>query len=115
MSTRKGRFYEEQAAKYLESQKWSIIERNVHTPFGEVDLVALRNKCLCFVEVKGRRYSSDWSLDAITSSKKRKILLSIEYYIQNVAVDIEYKEMFIGVILIEGDSLRFLYNAFDGD
>ena len=80
MSTRKGRRYEEEASKALEELGLSLLERNYHTPFGELDIVAKDGDCLCFVEVKGRSSISEWTLDALPISKQRKIINSIEYY-----------------------------------
>ena len=37
---------------------WEIVERNVRTRHGELDLIALDNRCLVFVEVKAGRAGS---------------------------------------------------------
>ena len=43
---------EYRAAKYLESKGFEIIERNWRTKLGEIDIIAVKNDILVFVEVK---------------------------------------------------------------
>ena len=43
---------EKRAAAYLESKGFSIIERNWRTNRGELDIIAVKNDILVFVEVK---------------------------------------------------------------
>ncbi|MBP3284053.1 MAG: YraN family protein [Clostridia bacterium] len=49
-----GNFGEDAAEKFLKRQGYKILERNYRCRFGEVDLVALEDGCLVFVEVKTR-------------------------------------------------------------
>jgi putative endonuclease len=46
---------EEEAARFLTRSGYSILDRNVRTRAGEIDLVAKEGKTLVFVEVKTRR------------------------------------------------------------
>lgn len=50
----KGRRGEEEAARYLESRGYKILERNFRTRWGEIDLVARDRSTVVFVEVKTR-------------------------------------------------------------
>ena len=43
---------ENKAAHYLEEQGYSIIERNFRTKGGEIDIIALKDSVVVFVEVK---------------------------------------------------------------
>jgi putative endonuclease len=51
---RLGRSGEQAAAQFLEAQGYTILDRNVHTPHGEIDLLAALAGRLVFVEVKTR-------------------------------------------------------------
>jgi putative endonuclease len=46
---------EDEAARFLERSGFEIIDKNVRTRIGEIDLVARDGKTLVFVEVKTRR------------------------------------------------------------
>ena len=78
-----GGFGEEVAAKYLKSRGYSIMERNFRTPFGEIDIIAERDGCVVFLEVK-TRISDHFGppLEAITWAKKRKIIQNCQYYLK---------------------------------
>ncbi len=51
---RLGRWGEDLAARHLQAQGYTILARNVRTPYGELDLVALQDAVVVFVEVKTR-------------------------------------------------------------
>lgn len=53
-----GRAAEDLVATRLNGCGWEIVERNARTRFGELDIVALDNRTLVFVEVKAGRESS---------------------------------------------------------
>ena len=59
------------AAQALRKAGYQILEANVRTPFGEIDLLARHGAVLCFVEVKTR--SSDafgHPAEAVTPAKQ---------------------------------------------
>jgi putative endonuclease len=49
-----GQAGEDRAARYLEKQGYRILERNYRAPCGEIDLIAMHQGELVFVEVKTR-------------------------------------------------------------
>jgi putative endonuclease len=50
-----GRLGEEAAAAHLRQRGFAVLERNVRTRHGEIDLIAWDGSTLAFVEVKTRR------------------------------------------------------------
>jgi putative endonuclease len=76
-----GKRAEDYAVKLLSGQGYKVIDRNFHSKFGEIDIVAVKDECLVFVEVKAR-----WSQkfgkpeEAVTPSKLWKIGRTGEYY-----------------------------------
>lgn len=63
---RRGRRGEGSAAWWLRLQGWSVLDRRVKTPRGEIDLVVRRGRQVAFVEVKwrGAGESLDTAIDA---------------------------------------------------
>jgi len=60
-----GRLAETIAANYLRLKGWTILDRRVRTPAGEVDIVMRKPGLLAFVEVKSRKTAAalDLALD----------------------------------------------------
>jgi putative endonuclease len=78
-----GRWGEAQAAEYLSQRGYHILERNVRTPYGELDLVARQEAVLVFVEVKTRS-SAAFGLPeaAVTPRKQAHLLAAAQAYLQ---------------------------------
>jgi putative endonuclease len=68
---------EDLVAARLVAAGWEIVERNARTRYGELDLVALDDRVLVFVEVKagraGSTYGPERPVIAIDSRKQRRI------------------------------------------
>jgi putative endonuclease len=73
-SSELGKRGEEEAARYLESRGWTILDRNFRVGRNEVDIVAAKGRVLAFVEVKCRRGRGfGHPLEAITPKKRAEI------------------------------------------
>lgn len=73
---------EDYACDVLQSLGYELLERNFRSRFGEVDIIARKERYLCFVEVKTRSQNAmGRPAAAVTAGKQRKILLTAEYYI----------------------------------
>ena len=82
----RGQQAEGRVAEHLSSQGYRILERNFHLPpFGEIDLIAEKNKVLFIVEVKARHESlgKGRCLEAIDHRKVSKLRLVAAYYQQS--------------------------------
>jgi putative endonuclease len=85
MSSRQtlGRWGENTAAQYLSKKGYKILERNVHTPYGEVDLIASQGDDLVFVEVKTRASTSLGPPEvSVTPVKQYHMLSAAQAYLQ---------------------------------
>ena len=79
-----GRQGEDAAAQYLQSKGMRIVERNLSTPVGEIDLVVRNRKILAFVEVKTRRSSAFGSpAEAVGPRKQRQINRTAKWYLND--------------------------------
>jgi putative endonuclease len=71
-----GPWGEQVAADYLAANGYAVLERNVHTAHGELDLVAAREGVLVFVEVKTRSSHAFAYPEASVTLRKQAYLLS---------------------------------------
>ena len=71
------------AAIYLEAQGLSLLQRNYHCRFGEIDLVMKQNDTIVFVEVRMRSHTAFGGAAAsITASKQQKLIRTAEHFLQ---------------------------------
>jgi putative endonuclease len=75
-----GKTGEELAVNYLKNQGYKIIERNVRTPSGEIDIIVKKNNVLGFVEVRTRHSDCYDPVDTIGAIKQRRVLKSAFHY-----------------------------------
>ncbi len=82
----RGRHAEEAAAIFLQQQGLTLVERNYHCRFGEIDLVARDGDTLVFVEVRMRTSNAFGGAAAsITTAKRDKLLRAARHYLSGCA------------------------------
>ncbi len=101
---------EKQAAKHLIKKGYKIVELNMRTPYGEVDIIASDGDVLVFVEVKLRsdgRFGA--GMEAVTRSKQQKLIKSAHYFcnMKNIAPLCRFD-----VVSIDGREIVHIENAF---
>ncbi|MFH0902563.1 MAG: YraN family protein [Pseudomonadota bacterium] len=95
-----GSLAESRAALYLERLGYQILDRNYRTKHGEVDLVALHDGVLCFVEVRCRSSRSHGlPEETISRAKRRRIVRAAQHYL--VARHQEQAECRFDVVAVE--------------
>jgi putative endonuclease len=85
-----GKWGEKLAAEFLADQGYSVIARNVRTPYGELDLIAQLSSehnpndiTTIFVEVKTRSSRSyGYPEESITASKREHLISAARHYLQ---------------------------------
>lgn len=114
MSTRSiGRSYELKAINYLKNLGYLVIENNYSSRHGEIDIIALYEQYICFVEVKYRRnLTSGYADEAVSPSKITKICKCAEYYCYTHQKYQNYQMRF-DVLAFNDDAVSFYPNAFD--
>lgn len=78
-----GQWGEDYVAQVLENWGYTILERNWHSRYGEVDIIAQNQEFILFVEVKTRksaRYAQPY--ESVDQRKQAKILKTVESYLQ---------------------------------
>lgn len=106
-----GDSFEAQALQELQRLGWSILDTQYHTPYGEIDIIAAKDGCVWFVEVKGS--AGDFiSYERVSKAKQLRIRRSVEHWI--VEHDVEYEELECVVCFRTKNGLDWICNAFDG-
>lgn len=102
-----GALGEHYAAKYLRYNNYKIKAANYKTYTGEIDLVALKNDVLCFIEVKTRQIGGlTPPADAVDVHKQENIKSAASVYINRCAPDSEKTRFDIIEVFIEGKELK---------
>ena len=108
-----GNFGETEASNYLKSKRYVILDRNFRIRQGEIDIIALQQNILCFIEVKTRK-NSDFGLacEAVNYKKQQKIRFVASVYLSTHKI--KYKEIRFDVIKIYTDTQEIIHleNAF---
>ena len=95
---RRGRISEWLAAAALLAKGYRILARRERTPYGEIDLIAVRGRRLAFVEVK-RRSTRGEAEAAITSRQSGRIARAAEFWVNRRPAFREH-EQGLDVILV---------------
>ncbi len=76
-----GADYERLAGEYLQSLGYAIVEYNIYTPYGEVDILAQKDGSYYFFEVKYRSGSSYGSPKEAIHYKKLSSMKKTMWYV----------------------------------
>lgn len=107
MSRSKGDVAEEKACEYLNSQGFKIIEQNFYAKkLGEIDIIASKDLVYHFIEVKSAQ-DYEIAVNNLTPSKLSKIKRSVEYYLQNKKLNVNFC---LDAIIVVDDEIEFLEN-----
>ena len=112
MSNRRllGRLAEDEAAEYLLSKGFTIVTRRCKLRSGEIDIVALDEDVLVFVEVKMRRAKTHRPEEAIGVFKLQALERAAEEYIR--AMGETERETRFDLVAIDGEGLRHYRDVF---
>lgn len=106
MSRSKGDAAEEIACEFLRNNGFDIIDRNVYSRFGEIDIIALKEGVLHFIEVKSAEHY-DAAVQNLTPAKIERILKTIQSYMQKHQLDLEFS---VDAIVVAAENPHFIGN-----
>jgi len=116
-----GRQGEDEAVRFLKSQGYRILERNLKFRIGELDIIAQKGNFVAFIEVKTRRTGElGQPFEAVKPAKMRRIVSMAEAYLRRERLygsEFIFRFDIISVVWPEGESPRIqhLENAFDAN
>jgi len=105
-----GAIGENVALQYLKKRNYSILEKNYHSHWGEIDIIAKKENKIIFIEVKTRiGYKKGKPYEAINFYKLRGLNRAINYYIlQNKLKGYKLSLDLVSIILHEDLSVKKL-------
>jgi putative endonuclease len=110
-SVTKGRHGEDSVQEYLQQRGYRILERNYRNHYREVDIIAVKEDVLAFVEVKmrtSRKFGS--GLESVNEAKQHRIISVARSYISKRKLR-DYNVRF-DVACIEDDEIQYIEAAF---
>ena len=109
---RVGGVHETRATLELERLGYKIIERNFRCRIGEIDIIALHQGYLVFIEVKYRKSSrTGYAAEAVTWKKQQIISRVADYYIRTHCR--KTPSCRFDVVALDGEQIRVYENAFE--
>jgi putative endonuclease len=104
-----GREAEDAAAEYLLSKGYTIVTRRYCTRHGEIDIIALDQEILVFIEVKHRRARDYVPEEGVSPKKVQALQRAARHYIQEMGSS---RETRYDLIAIDSKGLRHHQNTF---
>ncbi|RLA71663.1 MAG: YraN family protein [Epsilonproteobacteria bacterium] len=106
MSRARGDIAEEKAVEYLRKNGFEIIDRNVSSRFGEIDIITLKSEVLHFVEVKSAR-TYELAMQNITPRKLQRFLRTVDVYLKKHCLEMDYC---IDVVSVTPEAIDLIEN-----
>ena len=104
MSRKKGDIAEKKACDYLRALGYEIVDQNVYSRFGEIDIVTCKNGVYHFIEVKSA-LSFELAIQNITPSKISKLIKTIDVYRKKVNLTSDYQ---LDAVVVTPDGCELL-------
>ena len=99
---------EAKAIEFLIAEGFRIVEQNYYArKLGEIDIIAMQDDVLHFIEVKSSQADFD-PIYNFTPSKQRKVINSSYYYMKEKGLDMVFS---IDLIVIRWGEIEFLENV----
>ena len=110
----KGKTGEKIAKNYLINKGYTIIEINYKNKIGEIDIIAMHNDILVFIEVKTRTsYKYGYAFEAVDIRKQRKIInTSLAYIKYKNHHNIQFRYDIMEIYLTNNLKINHIENAF---
>ena len=113
-----GRWGEAQAAEWMRRNRYRLIDRNWRCRFGEIDLVSVYGKYICFTEVKLRKNKEFAEAREFVDLRKReRIRTAASLYLAKYPTDLQPRFDVAEVYAPEGTDTKnpeiyYIENAF---
>lgn len=107
---RLGFWGETKAARYLEKEGYTVLERNFRCPFGEVDIIAQKGDVTAFIEVKTRSNDNYGAPnEAVDNKRQQRYKNCVRYYYARREIDCTVR---FDIIEVTKQGINHIENAF---
>ncbi len=108
-----GDFGEEITSEYLEKNGYKILARNYSKPFGEIDIIAIKDDLLAFVEVKTRKSDTfAYAAEAVDFYKQQRIRKASQAYVMENNMTDFLMTFDIAEVYLDTRKINYIENAF---
>ena len=105
MSRAKGDAAEAQATRFLMRQGFRILDRNIYSRFGEIDIIAEKAGVVHFVEVKsGTTFEPIYNL---TPAKLQRLLKTVETWLKKERLNLPWQ---VDALIVRGEKIEWIEN-----
>ena len=108
-----GDFGEEITSEYLEKNGYRILDRNYAKPFGEIDIIAIKDDLIAFVEVKTRKSDAfAYAAEAVDFYKQQRIRRASQAYLMEKNMSDFLMTFDIAEVYLDTRKINYIENAF---
>lgn len=111
---------EDIAVSYIKNKEYIVLDRNYHSRFGEIDIIAKKENYIVFIEVKTRHENAMvTAFESVDMIKQKKIIKTAMIYLMKHDVNLQPRFDVIEVLFEKGSgsikAVNQIENAFLGD
>ena len=116
MKNQLGVYGEKCISRFLEKRGFNVIEKNYNCRYGEIDVVAEKDKTLVFVEVKTRKKEYFPISTVVIPSKQKKIVKSARHFVFKKNIVDKVLRFDVATVVFDENryKINYIENAFHG-
>lgn len=108
-----GDFGEDLAAQYMIDKGYEILSRNFSKPYGEIDIIAIKDDIICFVEVKTRKSTQyGYPREAVNYHKQQRIIKASQIFMMENNMNNYFMRFDVCEVFTESRKINYIENAF---
>lgn len=105
---------EQFTAQWLQKQEFSLLSRNFRTRWGEIDIIALKNNLVVFVEVRTRTSLYFPTALTVNKRKQQKLIKTAQIFVVQNNIEEKILRFDIAALLVKNNEfeINYIHNAF---
>lgn len=108
-----GNMGEDMVVAYMEENSYEILARNYAKPYGEIDIIGLKDNIVCFVEVKARKsIRFGYPREAVNYYKQQRIAKASQMFLVEKNMTSYIMRFDVAEVFTESREINYIENAF---